>query len=307
MADVWISRKRWTCKYCDVTINDDLPSRRHHETGLRHKQNKQKALQELYRKSEQERKDAEHTKKEMERIEALAAESYAKDQASGNQSIATPLQTTPAPSTSSLQPTKHVQATSQSSPARRHRQVTGEVEREAHQPTARAGEWEEVAPSRLLQQFSSASASQSAETSDRERAKSFRMREKVAQLEDSDDDLAESTIKIRKRPRTDASNEKAHRSLEPSAKLEEQARVTSPVKKEADASSFSVSSQKPQADAGGTSLSDRALKKEEEGEDLTASLTTKEEGQAGTGGDGGLFKKRRAGAGAGAKRVKAVI
>ncbi len=78
MADVWISRKRWTCKYCDVTINDDLPSRRHHESGVRHKQNVKNALQELYRKGEQERKDAEETRKEMARIEALAAESYAK-------------------------------------------------------------------------------------------------------------------------------------------------------------------------------------------------------------------------------------
>ncbi len=88
MADVWISRKRWTCKYCDVTINDDLPSRRHHESGGRHKQNVRQALENLYRKGEQERKDAEDAKKEMARIEALAAESYAKDQAGGDAPVA---------------------------------------------------------------------------------------------------------------------------------------------------------------------------------------------------------------------------
>lgn len=51
MADVWISRPRLTCKYCNVTINDDVPSRRHHENGARHKQNVERSLKELYRES----------------------------------------------------------------------------------------------------------------------------------------------------------------------------------------------------------------------------------------------------------------
>lgn len=51
MADVWISRRRWTCKYCNVTINDDVPSRRHHENGARHKQNVARSLNDLYRES----------------------------------------------------------------------------------------------------------------------------------------------------------------------------------------------------------------------------------------------------------------
>lgn len=51
MADVWVSRRRWTCKYCNVTVNDDVPSRRHHENGARHKQNVERSLKELYRES----------------------------------------------------------------------------------------------------------------------------------------------------------------------------------------------------------------------------------------------------------------
>lgn len=51
MADIWISRRRWTCKYCNVTVNDDVPSRRHHENGARHKQNVERSLKELYRES----------------------------------------------------------------------------------------------------------------------------------------------------------------------------------------------------------------------------------------------------------------
>ncbi|WFD35084.1 mRNA cleavage and polyadenylation factor subunit [Malassezia cuniculi] len=52
MADVWVSRRRWTCKYCNVTVNDDVPSRRHHENGVRHKQNVEQALKNLYRESQ---------------------------------------------------------------------------------------------------------------------------------------------------------------------------------------------------------------------------------------------------------------
>lgn len=37
MSEFWVSRKRWTCPYCDITINDDVPSRMQHEGGMRHK------------------------------------------------------------------------------------------------------------------------------------------------------------------------------------------------------------------------------------------------------------------------------
>ncbi|KAN0061568.1 hypothetical protein ACQY0O_006415 [Thecaphora frezii] len=86
MADVWISRKRWTCKYCNVTINDDIPSRRQHEGGLRHKNNVERALKGFYRKGEQEKKEADLAKQEMDKIERQALASYALDQAAATAS-----------------------------------------------------------------------------------------------------------------------------------------------------------------------------------------------------------------------------
>lgn len=72
MSEYWVSRKKWTCKYCNVTINDDVPSRQHHENGLRHKGNVERSLKEAYRKSERERKDEREAKREMERIERVS-------------------------------------------------------------------------------------------------------------------------------------------------------------------------------------------------------------------------------------------
>ena len=57
MADVWVSRKRWTCKYCNVTINDDPPSRKHHESGVRHKRNVARALDDLHKLKDAKRRE----------------------------------------------------------------------------------------------------------------------------------------------------------------------------------------------------------------------------------------------------------
>ncbi|SNX82348.1 uncharacterized protein MEPE_01054 [Melanopsichium pennsylvanicum] len=287
MADVWISRKRWTCKYCDVTINDDLPSRRHHESGLRHKHNVQKALQDLYRKGEQERKDAEYTKKEMARIEALAAESYARDQARHPSANPTPtsysIQAAPA--------TSHSRPKSSTTFARHMPKSTSELAKEAPHSIAQAGEWEVVQP--VPQSVSSAPTSSSTQMSDRDRARSFRMKEKVASLDDSCDDEATSIVKIKKRPRTDAFTEDDQYQLPSSVKKEE------PVDRASHATTTSAASLQMQSDTGRINPSIPAVKTEEEGGDQAAP-TVKQEG-------GGLFKKRRAGAGAGAKRVRAII
>ncbi|WFD31986.1 NADPH dehydrogenase [Malassezia sp. CBS 17886] len=83
MADVWISRKRWTCKYCNVTINDDVPSRRHHENGLRHKGNVERALRNLYEENDAQRREALRKQKEIQGIEKAARGSYNAYDASG--------------------------------------------------------------------------------------------------------------------------------------------------------------------------------------------------------------------------------
>lgn len=72
MSEFWVSRKKWTCKYCDVTINDDVPSRQQHENGLRHKGNVERSLRNAYKKSERERKDEKDVKRVMEKIERVS-------------------------------------------------------------------------------------------------------------------------------------------------------------------------------------------------------------------------------------------
>jgi len=78
MADVWISRKRWTCKYCQVTINDDPPSRRHHESGMRHKHNLERALRALHRDTDAQRRADQEKQRTMQRIEQAAAREHAR-------------------------------------------------------------------------------------------------------------------------------------------------------------------------------------------------------------------------------------
>ncbi len=211
MADVWISRKKWTCKYCDVTINDDLPSRRHHETGVRHKQNVQKALQDLYRKSDQGRKDAEQTKKQIEQIEALAAASYAKDQAAaGTSASATAPSATPITSPSAAVSSSKASTGTVSKPTiRRPPSSSAQPEVRDVQPVAEAGQWEQVEQAQPAASSASTFGPQSTEATERDQARSFRVREKVGRLDDSDDDddLGARTIKVKKRPRTEAAAE----------------------------------------------------------------------------------------------------
>ncbi|SPC61138.1 uncharacterized protein UHOD_01471 [Ustilago sp. UG-2017b] len=311
MAEVWISRKKWTCKYCDVTINDDLASRRHHESGLRHKQNKEKTLQDLYHKGEQERKVAEQTRKEMERIEALAAASYAKDQA-GDGLTAPNSTTTPttaaASSSTSTAPARSKPPQAQN---RHSAKSAGEPKEEALQPVAQAGEWEQVEPAQAYQHQLTASTSFRTETSDRERARSFRVKEKVARIDDSDDenDPARSVIRTKKKPRTGATSAKAASGLLSSVSnvKKEEVGDSGTVKTEPDASTAPSSSTEPDSAVTAPGRVSAAVKEEERHDDAKVSESVQEERDTSSGAGGGLFKKRRAGAGAGAKRVRAVI
>jgi WW domain-binding protein 4 len=71
MSEYWVSKKRYFCKYCDVYIADDVPSRQHHENGLRHKGNVERFVRGLYKAGEKRKKDAEEEKREMMRIEQV--------------------------------------------------------------------------------------------------------------------------------------------------------------------------------------------------------------------------------------------
>ncbi|GAA5913604.1 hypothetical protein JCM6882_001699 [Rhodosporidiobolus microsporus] len=73
MADYWVSRDKYFCKYCKIYISDDKPSRTHHETGLRHKGNYERYIRDMYKKGITEKKEAKEEAKEIARIEAAAA------------------------------------------------------------------------------------------------------------------------------------------------------------------------------------------------------------------------------------------
>ncbi|KAH9993245.1 hypothetical protein BJV77DRAFT_910040, partial [Russula vinacea] len=83
MSEYWVSKKRYFCKYCEVYIADDVPSRQHHENGLRHKGNVDRFVRGLYKVGEKRKKDADEEKREMMRIEQAASAAFAEDVGAG--------------------------------------------------------------------------------------------------------------------------------------------------------------------------------------------------------------------------------
>jgi ribosomal protein L15E len=71
MSEYWVSKKKYYCKYCEIYIADDAPSRQQHENGLRHKGNKERFVRGLYKASEKKKHDLEEEKREMARVEQV--------------------------------------------------------------------------------------------------------------------------------------------------------------------------------------------------------------------------------------------
>lgn len=72
MSEYWVSHKKYFCKYCNIYIADDKPSRTQHETGLRHKGNVERFVRGLYKAGEKRKQDLEEEKREMARIERVS-------------------------------------------------------------------------------------------------------------------------------------------------------------------------------------------------------------------------------------------
>ena len=87
MSEYWVSKKKYFCQYCDIFIADDVPSRSHHENGMRHKGNKERFVRGLYKAGEKMKKDAEEEKREMKNIETAAQKAYALDVGAGRGGI----------------------------------------------------------------------------------------------------------------------------------------------------------------------------------------------------------------------------
>lgn len=73
MSEYWVSKKRYFCKYCEIYIADDAPSRQQHENGLRHKGNVERFIRGIYKSGEKQKKDLEDEKWEMARVERVTS------------------------------------------------------------------------------------------------------------------------------------------------------------------------------------------------------------------------------------------
>ncbi|PCH40655.1 hypothetical protein WOLCODRAFT_29699, partial [Wolfiporia cocos MD-104 SS10] len=83
MSEYWVSHKRYFCKYCNIYIADDVPSRRQHEGGLRHKGNVERFVRGLYKEGERRKHDREEERREMARVEQAANAAFARDIGAG--------------------------------------------------------------------------------------------------------------------------------------------------------------------------------------------------------------------------------
>lgn len=83
MSEYWVSNKKYYCTYCKIYIADDAPSRKQHETGLRHQGNKERFVRGLYKTSEKRKHDLDEEKREMVRIDQAAQAAFAQDVGSG--------------------------------------------------------------------------------------------------------------------------------------------------------------------------------------------------------------------------------
>lgn len=57
MTEYWVSKQSYFCKYCEIYIRDDKPSRAQHENGLRHKGNLERYIRDIYKKEERIQKE----------------------------------------------------------------------------------------------------------------------------------------------------------------------------------------------------------------------------------------------------------
>jgi WW domain-binding protein 4 len=97
MSEYWVSKKKYFCTYCETYIADDVPSRTHHENGMRHQGNKERFVKGLYKAGEKKRKDEDEERREMKSVEAAAQRAYALDVGAGRGGTGASASSVPAP------------------------------------------------------------------------------------------------------------------------------------------------------------------------------------------------------------------
>ncbi|KAG8919294.1 hypothetical protein FRC02_001758 [Tulasnella sp. 418] len=183
MSEYWVSKKRYYCKYCEIYITDDAPSRQQHENGLRHKGSKDRFIRELYKAGEKKKKDKQEEEREMKKVEAAAQAAFAKDIG------AAPPEPTPSASTSRKPPPpKPSDPWANYTTAAQLGIVDEDAERRAaefqiRQTEGRASEWEIVAPPLpTLKRERSPSPNHVVEAEAEEDTRRFKVRQKSAKV-----------------------------------------------------------------------------------------------------------------------------
>ncbi|KAH9460080.1 hypothetical protein Pst134EB_008283 [Puccinia striiformis f. sp. tritici] len=72
MTEFWVSKQSYFCKYCDIFIRDDKPSRAQHENGLRHKGNLERYIRDIYKKEDRAQKERADEASQVSKIERAA-------------------------------------------------------------------------------------------------------------------------------------------------------------------------------------------------------------------------------------------
>ncbi|KAJ7287587.1 hypothetical protein C8J57DRAFT_1284365 [Mycena rebaudengoi] len=150
MSEYWISKKKYYCKYCEIYISDDAPSRQQHENGLRHKGNTERFIRGIYKAGEKKKKDDEEERREMVRVEQAAQIAFAQDVGAGRAKLSSaPAPSAPPPRKPPPKPsnpyTNYSTAKSLGYDDPDAERLAAEAERRRMQGVA--GEWQIVAPS----------------------------------------------------------------------------------------------------------------------------------------------------------------
>lgn len=335
MTTPWVSRPKWTCKYCNVTINDDVPSRMQHENGLRHKGNVERSLRDAYRKSERERAEEREAKRTMEKIERLARESHAKDTVGSTTSatgagpsiVAPPVPATPSGAVRKAdaskpppqwKPTDRLATYGSALPTCGEEQARLEEQRlqewqqaeEERGKEGKAGEWQVVTPAQPV--ASKASRITSSTSTQHPTAQSSQIREKQGNYRSDEDDDGLEEIKVKKRMRTANENERERREAERQRTMLptwKPMRIDTGVSvKQEGVQTVSMLKMGGEREVWLDGEDDEQVERQESGEIKQERVTDSSDKPTDSPSpSSSMFKKRKTGAGSGAKKVRAVI
>ncbi|KAL8287078.1 hypothetical protein RQP46_004084 [Phenoliferia psychrophenolica] len=100
MSEYWVSKDKYFCKYCNIFIADDKPSRNLHETGLRHKGNYERFIRDIYKRGAKDQRDKAEEEREIARIDAAANAAMQADGFASTSAAAPRHRAAPVPSSS---------------------------------------------------------------------------------------------------------------------------------------------------------------------------------------------------------------